>query len=82
MRIEHAFGVLKARWPSLYDIPVRIDEQAESGHDKVMKMDDSMPSIAQHARYYAGYESWLQGKVVQSMRANEGNQGGNNRERN
>jgi len=30
-KIEHAFGVLKARWPTLYNIPVCIDNDKERG---------------------------------------------------
>ena len=36
VKIEHTFGILKGRWPSLRDIPIRIGEDAAGGHRKVM----------------------------------------------
>ena len=36
MKIEHAFGVLKARWPTLYNLPMRIGTDKQLGHKKVM----------------------------------------------
>ena len=36
VKIEHTFGILKGRWPSLRDIPIRINEDAATGHRKVM----------------------------------------------
>ncbi|RPB25680.1 hypothetical protein L211DRAFT_806296, partial [Terfezia boudieri ATCC MYA-4762] len=35
-KIEHAFGVLKARWPTLSNIPVRINTDKEDGHQRVI----------------------------------------------
>ena len=36
VKIEHTFGIFKARWPSLYDIPIRITEHAHPGHERVI----------------------------------------------
>ena len=35
-KIEHAFGVLKERWPSLSHIPVQIGQDQELGHRRVI----------------------------------------------
>ena len=37
VKIEHAFGVLKARWPSLKNLPIRINEDCIEGHNRVMQ---------------------------------------------
>ena len=36
VKIEHAFGVLKARWPTLRHVPVRIGQDQERGHRRVI----------------------------------------------
>ena len=36
VKIEHAFGVLKARFPSLRSLPVRIGLDQQQGHNRVM----------------------------------------------
>ena len=36
VKIEHAFGILKARWRTIYDIPIRIDIDKDKGHKKVI----------------------------------------------
>ena len=35
VKIEHAFGILKVRWPTIYDIPIRIGMDEKKGHRKV-----------------------------------------------
>ena len=35
VKIEHAFGVLKACWSTIYEIPVRIDSYLKKGHERV-----------------------------------------------
>jgi DDE superfamily endonuclease len=37
INIEHAFGVLKARWPSLRCLPVRIRTDIRKDHTRVIK---------------------------------------------
>ena len=36
VKIEHAFGVLKARWPILHNLPIRIGQDKERGHRRVI----------------------------------------------
>ena len=36
VKIEHAFGVLKVRWPSLKNLPIRIKDDRINGHNRVM----------------------------------------------
>ena len=37
VQIEHAFGILKARFPSLHKLPIRIREDRVAGHLQVIK---------------------------------------------
>lgn len=67
VRIEHAFGILKARWPSLSDIPLRIGEDVHSGHQKVIEW--TMACLVLH-NMLAGMrddESWLRESLDRTM---------------
>ena len=35
VKIEHAFGIPEARWTTLYDVPIRIIQDIQAGHEKV-----------------------------------------------
>lgn len=37
VKIEHAFGMLKARFPTLFNLPLRIDEDQIHGHQRVFQ---------------------------------------------
>ena len=57
MNIEYAFGILKARWLSLYDILMRISKDAESNETKVMSWTMSCVVL------YNMLASWKNAKV-------------------
>jgi len=76
VKIEYAFGILKACWPSLYDLPVRIAEPAEPGHENII--DWTLACIVLHNMLASmkDDESWLEEIMVQNAR-----EGGKERER-
>jgi hypothetical protein len=45
IKIEHAFGVLKARWSSLKSLPVRIGDDVQK--DQGIKMDHGLLGLTQ-----------------------------------
>ena len=71
VKIEHAFGILKARWPSLYDIPIRISKDAESGHTKVMHWTMTCLVLHNMLASWKDDEAWLNEMVKQDMRSQE-----------
>ena len=69
VKIEHAFGVLKARWPTLRHIPVRIGQDQERGHRRVINW--TMACIVLHNILHniKENEDWLE--VVQEREEQE-----------
>lgn len=63
VKIEHAFGVLKARWPTLYEIPVRIGMDEKQGHQRVHYW--AMACLVLHNLLYRmrDKEAWLQAEI-------------------
>lgn len=72
VKIEHAFGVLKARWPTLYEIPVRIDSNKEQGHLRVHNWTMACVVLHNFLKSIQDDEGWLEVEIEQ------GNQQGNN----
>ena len=61
LKIEHAFGVLKARWPTLYSIPVRItgiDQEKERGHTRVLNW--TIACVVLHNILHGLRDNWLE----------------------
>ena len=60
VKIEHAFGILKARWPTIYEIPVRIDTNQRQGHERVQQW--TMACLVLHNLLHTmrDDETWLQ----------------------
>ena len=66
VKIEHAFGILKARWPSLTEIPVRIGENERSGHEKVLYWTIACVVLHNMLAGMGDNESWLEETVAQN----------------
>ena len=60
VEIEHVFGILKARFPSLFKVPIRIGENALAGHIQVIKW--TMGCVVLHNLLHdlKDDESWLE----------------------
>ena len=63
VKIEHAFGVLKARWSTLYEMPIRIGADREEGHRRVHNW--TMACLVLHNILHSmkDDETWLQAQV-------------------
>ena len=66
VKIEHAFGVLKARWPTPYNIPTRIGMDKQLGHRRVMNW--TMACIVLHNILHGikENEDWLADELQKS----------------
>ena len=67
MKIEHAFGVLKARWPTLYNIPIRIDNDKERGHRRVIEWTTACIVLHNILNAIHDDNSWLQAEIIQDL---------------
>ena len=56
VKIEHAFGMLKARWPTIYDLPIRIGMDQERGHRRVMNW--TMACLVLHNFLNKVHDQW------------------------
>ena len=75
VKIEHAFGVLKARWPTLRNIPVRIGENREQGHRRVLNW--TMACVVLHNFLHQANDNneWLQNEEVAEPGESENDEG-------
>ena len=75
VKIEHAFGVLKARWPTLYNIPTRIGTDKQLGHRRVMNW--TMACIVLHNILHGMKENedWLANELQKSSQEREHDSG-------
>jgi len=67
VKIEHAFGVLKARWPTLYNIPIRIDNDKERGHRRVIEWTTACIVLHNILNAIHDDNSWLQAEIIQDL---------------
>jgi len=58
-KIEYAFGVLKARWPTLSEIPVRIDANTERCHKRVVNWTMACVVLYNFLKSMHDDETWL-----------------------
>ena len=73
VKIEHAFGILKARWPTLYDIPIQIGLNKDIGHKRVINWTMSCLVLHNILHSLRDDEKWLEEQisdVQESMRMN------------
>ena len=74
VKIEHAFGVLKARWPTLRDIPVRIGEDRERGHKRVLNWTIACVVLHNFLQQTNDDNEWLQNEGVAEEEPENGGQ--------
>ena len=63
VKIEHSFGILKARWVSLSNLPLRIDEDRIKGHNRVIEW--TMACLVLHNLLldFQDDDSWLEWSI-------------------
>ena len=76
VKIEHAFGILKARWPSLRDVPIRIGEDVDAGHLKVLYWTISCVVLHNMLASMKDDELWLAELAAQEISRHEPEQPG------
>ena len=59
VKIEHAFGILKARWRTIHDIPVHIDMDKDKGHKRVINWTMACVVIHNILHSMRDNEEWL-----------------------
>lgn len=69
--IEHTFGILKARWRSLYDIPTRIGDDAEVGHTRVINWTIACLVLHNMLASMKDNELWLAETIAQNAHTNQ-----------
>ena len=69
VKIEHAFGILKARWPSLNELPLRIGLNEKRGHQRVHYW--TMACLVVHNLLHSmrDDETWLQAEIEREQAA-------------
>jgi len=65
VKIEHAFGVLKARFPSLRSMPIRIGTDQLQGHERVTSWISTCMVLHNILHSMKDDESWLEELTIQ-----------------
>ena len=73
VQIEHAFGILKARFPSLHKVPIRIRQDRVAGHLQVIKWTMGCITLHNLLNDLKDDESWLE---FTSSQGSQGSQEG------